>query len=227
MSPRRSPRRAANDKPPEVRVTRSPGDWYETRPRDFLPLLPHLRPAPRVLDLGCGRGVLGEVLVKEWPGVAIYGIDNDPMRAELARATGAYRHVWTASALCPLMRSMLRRAFPLVIGNPPFFLWGSFAEVALDAVHLDGEIAFLGPATVIEGKPVSKVSEQLVIRWNNLDSKRWGRYDLRQRPGFTRLVDGKIRKTGQDRMPYFWGCWGDRHAGVWRTLDRADMAGIS
>jgi SAM-dependent methyltransferase len=220
------PQTSTSSKPKEVRVARSPLDWYETDPGDVWPVVPFLTPARTVLDIGCGRGPLGGVIRQAWPDARIFGVELDVGRANAARATGAYEHVWTGDALAPAFRVLVAHAFDLVLGNPAFSIWGSCVEVAIDAVAPGGEIAFLAPGTLIEGKPFSRVSDQLVIRWLTMHSDRWGRYDLRQRPRFTRIVKGVETKSGQDRMPYWWACYGERHAGVWKTLDRSEYLGI-
>jgi SAM-dependent methyltransferase len=216
---------------------RSPLDFYETNPEDIALVLPKLWIPRRyqnrrflVIDLGCGRGAIGAAIAAKFPNAIVFGIELDPERAREARTRTvchngitrpAYAHVWGGDALRPTLRRELRRRFHLAIGNPPFSFWGSFGVLAEDVVREDGEIALLGPATVIEGNPNAHPKfPQQPLRWELFSRKGWGRYDCRKRPGFGRYAGGVFVESGTDRMPYAWFCKGGEHAGRWDTLER-------
>src|SRR5262245_4458632 len=76
----------------------------------------------RVLDLGCGSGVLAIAAARLLPGAEVFAVDNDPIATEVARAnarlnrTGYRVRVLTATGFA---HPMLRRAqpFDLVLAN--------------------------------------------------------------------------------------------------------------
>ena len=52
-----------------------------------------LSSAARVLDLGCGNGILGRLLRQTHPQMVVDGVDLSPAMVEAARASGNYREV--------------------------------------------------------------------------------------------------------------------------------------
>lgn len=71
------------------------GDFARTRrrwPRGFARIVPHLRTASNVLDLGCGNGrLLALLLTQEWRG-GYLGIDASEQLLSEARATAHMHH---------------------------------------------------------------------------------------------------------------------------------------
>ncbi len=82
----------------------------------------------KVLDLGCGGGVLGLYLLSREPSLRYSGIDISPEAVELARANFAANDLEAA-----LVQGDLRSvkdhfpagSFDLVVSNPPYFASGS------------------------------------------------------------------------------------------------------
>ncbi|MBM6938912.1 methyltransferase [Pseudoflavonifractor phocaeensis] len=85
-----------------------------------------VRPGQRVCDLGCGAGLLLLLLARRAEGLALHGVELDPVAAQAAREnlaanglpgaifTGDLRETpWTAGS------------FDLVVSNPPYFAAGS------------------------------------------------------------------------------------------------------
>jgi len=64
-------------------------------------LWPHLGPEAQGIDFGCGSGVLGVALQKLGLRRPLDGIDLSPVMLEMARTTGAYRHLHRANLLLP------------------------------------------------------------------------------------------------------------------------------
>lgn len=54
-------------------------------------LLPCLPAQGRVLDVGCGRGVVAHLLVAAHPGLRVHGVDTDSRAVAVARATARAR----------------------------------------------------------------------------------------------------------------------------------------
>lgn len=64
-------------------------------------LFPHIDPVAQGIDFGCGSGVLGAALRTLGLRGPLDGIDLSPVMLDLARATGAYRHLHLANLLLP------------------------------------------------------------------------------------------------------------------------------
>lgn len=110
---------------------------YTLRQDDALPLLgtdsvllarfATLRRGMRVLDLGCGVGVLALLLAAREPNLTLDGIDIDPAAASLAR-----RNLTENGLTGEILTADLRQPgwFPqghydLIVSNPPYFPLGS------------------------------------------------------------------------------------------------------
>ncbi len=107
--------------------------WYKMRMDPMFIDLPEfikLAPPPRVaMDLGCGYGVAGNVLLEWCPDVTIYGLDPNPRRVKAAN------------------RSFTPRGQAFVAGAPDFEVAGLPAKFdtafCLDMIHYltDAELA--------------------------------------------------------------------------------------
>jgi tRNA1(Val) A37 N6-methylase TrmN6 len=110
---------------------------YTLRQEDSLPLMgtdsvqlarfATLRRGNRVLDLGCGVGVLGVLLAQRETGLTLDGIELNPMAAELAQ-----RNLRENNLQGEILQGDLRENgwFPqghydLIVSNPPYFPAGS------------------------------------------------------------------------------------------------------
>ncbi|MCD8188613.1 MAG: methyltransferase [Clostridiales bacterium] len=86
-----------------------------------------LRRGMRVLDLGCGVGVLALLLAQREPELTLDGIDIDPAAAALARRNlaenGLTGEVLTADLREPGWFS--RGHYDLIVSNPPYFPLGA------------------------------------------------------------------------------------------------------
>ena len=74
-------------------------------------------PAPaRILDVGCGSGILAIAAAKLWPGSTCVAIDNDPLAISATLDNSATNHVTRiAASLTPL--ADITETFPLVLAN--------------------------------------------------------------------------------------------------------------
>ena len=72
---------------------------------------------PRILDVGCGSGILSIAAVKRWPGATAVAVDNDPIAiaatVENARVNKVLARI--AAQVTPL--GDLTETFPLVLAN--------------------------------------------------------------------------------------------------------------
>jgi tRNA1(Val) A37 N6-methylase TrmN6 len=78
----------------------------------------------RILDLGCGNGVVGLALALRFPAAEIVGVELQPAMAELARRNaelnGARLEVVEGDLSRPASLPLAAASFDAVVGNPPF-----------------------------------------------------------------------------------------------------------
>ncbi|CAN5191092.1 50S ribosomal protein L11 methyltransferase [soil metagenome] len=69
----------------------------------------------RVLDVGCGSGILSIAAVKMWPTTRCIAVDNDPIAVAATLENAAHNQVIVATAATPLAE--IEGTFPLVLAN--------------------------------------------------------------------------------------------------------------
>ena len=69
----------------------------------------------RVLDVGCGSGILSIAAVKMWPSTRCIAVDNDPIAVAATLENGAHNKVTIETAITPLAE--IAGTFPLVLAN--------------------------------------------------------------------------------------------------------------
>jgi ribosomal protein L11 methyltransferase len=72
---------------------------------------------PRVLDVGCGSGILAIAAVKRWPGTTCVAVDNDPIAVTATEDNARVNHVTERIAASTRELGSLEEAFPLVLAN--------------------------------------------------------------------------------------------------------------
>lgn len=96
-------------------------------------LLAHFcRPAAqdKVLDIGCGCGVIGLILCHRHPELRLTGLEVQPALAELARSNAEANHLhrrFTVQQgdLRRISEHILPESFDLIVSNPPYHRVGS------------------------------------------------------------------------------------------------------
>ncbi len=73
--------------------------------------------ATRVLDVGCGSGILSIAAVKQWPGATCVALDVDPLCVDATRENAAANRVADRIYAMATPVSELREEFPLVLAN--------------------------------------------------------------------------------------------------------------
>jgi len=69
----------------------------------------------RILDVGCGSGILSIAAVKRWPAATCIAIDNDPIAVAATLENAAHNQVTVGGAITPL--GEIVGQFPLVLAN--------------------------------------------------------------------------------------------------------------
>src|SRR5262249_58569197 len=96
----------------------------------------------RILDLGCGNGVVGLALGLRFPAAENVGVELDPTMAALARRNaelnGARLEVVEGDLARPASLPLAAASFDLVVTNPPFHRGGRGAAGARGAARHGG-----------------------------------------------------------------------------------------
>jgi ribosomal protein L11 methyltransferase len=71
----------------------------------------------RILDVGCGSGILAIAAVKRWPGATCIAVDNDPIAVQATAENAAVNRVETAIAASTAALTEIGETFPLVLAN--------------------------------------------------------------------------------------------------------------
>jgi ribosomal protein L11 methyltransferase len=74
-------------------------------------------PPARVLDVGCGSGILAIAAVKRWPGASCIALDLDPIAVATTAENAAANRVADRIAATTAEVGELAEAFPLVLAN--------------------------------------------------------------------------------------------------------------
>ena len=74
-------------------------------------------PPPRILDVGCGSGILAIAAVKRWPAATAVAIDTDPLAVAATADNASINRVADRIAASSRDLGELGEAFPLVLAN--------------------------------------------------------------------------------------------------------------
>lgn len=101
------------------------------------------QPDDKVLDLGCGYGLVGLVAARHVPPSQVYLLDNDPVAVETARANAARNGVPELSVLLSEgFADTLETGFSKIISHPPYHVDFSvpkhFIEKGFNRLQLGG-----------------------------------------------------------------------------------------
>jgi predicted RNA methylase len=180
---------------------RDPLDFYRTPAEAVRAILPYLGRPRTIVDLGCGDGAIGEVLVQQLGDTTtVIGVEIDPSRAASAEACGPYDRVDVRDVLL-WKPAAIDRTFDLAILNPPFRHAEAFVECALSLVRHGGTVAALVRLGWLAGQ-----KRAAFHRAHPCDVHVFSR-----RPSFT--------GGGTDSSEYAWLVYGLGRGGRWSLLE--------
>jgi ribosomal protein L11 methyltransferase len=73
--------------------------------------------ANRILDVGCGSGILSIAAVKRWPGSTCIAVDNDPIAIDATLDNAAHNRVADRIAASTTTLDRIDEEFPIVLAN--------------------------------------------------------------------------------------------------------------
>lgn len=112
--------------------------------------------APRVLDLGCGSGILAITLALELPQSRVSGVDVSPAALAVARANAVALGARIALVESDWYDSVAEKGFDLIVANPPY--------VAPGDPHLaQGDVRFEPCSALVGGGPAGLADLQAII----------------------------------------------------------------
>jgi release factor glutamine methyltransferase len=101
---------------------------------------------PRVLDMGCGSGVLGLTLAADLPGSQVTLADLSPEALDLARENAALLEISNATFVkSDLFSALAGRRFDLIVANLPYVPESDRASLSKEVSHDPDLALFSGP----------------------------------------------------------------------------------
>lgn len=135
-----------------------------------------ISPSARVLDLGCGSGVVGIAAALRSPGAAILATDSNPRAIEAARWAAEQNGAANLTAALDCDGGAVPRgSFDLVLTNPPYYsnfrIAGVFVGIAQRSLRAGGEL-------LVVTKTPDWYFEALVPGFTDLEAMRVGHYQV-------------------------------------------------
>lgn len=166
---------ADNDR--ELRVLTRPGVFshreIDVGARALIEIM-QIDPGYRVLDLGCGSGVVGLAAAAREADVRVQAVDSNPRAVQCAEWGAAQNELplVTATLDCD-GRTVAEEAFDLVLANPPYYsnfrLAELFVQIATKALVTDGYLLIVTktPKWYEDHLPTQGYSEINVLEYKN------------------------------------------------------------
>ena len=101
----------------------------------------------RVLDVGCGSGILSIAAVKRWPGASCVAVDNDPQAIAATCDNATINRVADRIAAAPTTLDQLGERFPLVLANIQAHVLRELKTALIASVASQGTLVLSGLLT--------------------------------------------------------------------------------
>src|SRR5690606_20835489 len=106
------------------------------------------RPAPRIVDVGTGSGVIALRLAPEPPEAEVTGVDLSPAAVSLAAENAARLGIELGERVCFLPSDLLSGTegeFDLIVANLPYIAAGEIDSLSREVLH--------DPRSALDGGP--------------------------------------------------------------------------
>ena len=122
----------------------------------------------RVLDVGCGTGVIGLSLADKLKNAFVHAIDVDPVaittsseNAMIVLGSDRYESCYAAK-LCSAQDYEAEHSFDLVVSNPPYIPRADIVKLSPDVLNFESETALCGG---IDGMDVIRIIVRKLSYW--------------------------------------------------------------
>ncbi|WP_263832898.1 tRNA1(Val) (adenine(37)-N6)-methyltransferase [Sulfurospirillum oryzae] len=79
-------------------------------------------PKGQLLDVGCGCGILGLLLKRDFPSITMHLLDIQEQNCMIAHANAEQNHIEIASFTCKdFLETKFEHKFDMIVSNPPFY----------------------------------------------------------------------------------------------------------
>lgn len=148
---------------------------------------------PRVLDLGAGGGIFGQVIKRVWPDAETIGVEiRKSERSHLRRNYDRY----FLGDMFRLRRRLSRLGASLVVSNPPYRVALEALVLALQVVRIGGHVLFFVRSTFGSSKSAWR---RFFIEHPPIDE-----FSVAGRPNMRQGVSAKGHAFGGDMSPHTW-----------------------